>query len=187
MEAGPGMVYPAQCLDGETWAALGGAGQLTSWVQHNLPLLSRPPPDPLLRHPGAAVRCLTGAVVWSPAFPASPALASAFKLGIIHTVAPYSAHPCCPALLTSCYGAALAEAAGRAGPGGARLATALLGTGVKQVAAEESGRALCRALQEAGQPGVTVELVLRPNPDMGSELKLLEQVFSEEQLVPGHP
>ena len=153
MEAGGGMVYPAQTLDGELATR---CPDMASWIrEHVAPVVTRDPhhaldtadPGPRMRRlplTREQVRCVTGGSVWAPV---SGPLAAVFPLGALHTVAPYHSDRDRDPRLEQCYASCLALAAARVREDTSfSLVTALLGTGVKCIEHKHSAVMLREAI-----------------------------------------
>ena len=153
MEAGGGMVYPAQTLDGELATR---CPDMASWIrEHVAPVVTRDPhhaldtadPGPRMRRLPLTrdqVRCVTGSCVWAPV---SGPLAAVFPLGALHTVAPYHSDIDRDPRLEQCYVSCLALAASKVREDTSfSLVTALLGTGVKCIEHKHSAVMLREAI-----------------------------------------
>ncbi len=135
----------------------------------------------LRRDPGSAdrVRCPTGSAVWTPNFAADDHLKALFPSGILHAVSPYFDDPDCESELTSCYRRSLELAVPGSGvsssEGGIRIASPLLGCGVKDIQPEISAACLLRGMgefvrdgSEGSHPLITVEVVLQLEDDVAA-------------------
>ena len=153
MEAGGGMVYPAQTLDGELATR---CPDMARWIRdHVAPVVTRDPhhaldtadPGPRMRRLPLTrdqVRCVTGGSVW---VPVSGPLAAVFPLGALHTVAPYHSDRDRDPRLEQCYASCLALAASKVREDTSfSLVTALLGTGVKCIEHKHSAVMLREAI-----------------------------------------
>jgi len=117
------------------------------------------------------VLCRTGEAVWTPVFSEDERLGKMFSEGVIHTVAPYNSDPDRDSVLQSCYYNSLHLASQLAQPRPARVVTALLATGVKEVSLETSSKALARALAQLQSERVAqLEIVIQPGPDTASQI-----------------
>ena len=186
MEAGGGMVYPAQTLDGELATR---CPDMASWIrEHVAPVVTRDPhhaldtadPGPRMRRLPLTrdqVRCVTGGSVWAPV---SGPLAAVFPLGALHTVAPYNSDRDRDPRLEQCYASCLALAASKVREDTSfSLVTALLGTGVKCIEHKHSAVMLREAIVKLerddnflGDKSCKIELVLQ-STELG-ELLLVE-------------
>ena len=175
MEAGGGMVYPAQTLDGELATR---CPDMASWIrEHVAPVVTRDPhhaldtadPGPRMRRLPLTrdqVRCVTGGSVWAPV---SGPLAAVFPLGALHTVAPYNSDPDRDPRLEQCYASCLALAASKVREDTSfSVVTALLGTGVKCIEHKHSAVMLREAIVKLerddnflGDKSCKIELVLQ--------------------------
>ena len=175
MEAGGGMVYPAQTLDGELATR---CPDMASWIrEHVAPVVTRDPhhaldtadPGPRMRRLPLTrdqVRCVTGGSVWAPV---SGPLAAVFPLGALHTVAPYHSDRDRDPRLEQCYASCLALAASKVREDTSfSVVTALLGTGVKCIEHKHSAVMLREAIVKLerddnflGDKSCKIELVLQ--------------------------
>jgi len=191
LSVGEDLLFPVQVLDGEVHQRLGGRqSELKKWIAENVPAVDhvehiKEQSVRALRDPqyDDKVKCTTGDVVWTPAFPTDLDLQRSFSLGILHTVSPYHDTLRRDELLHSCYTKCLKLAAivGVKEHEVSHITTALLGTGVKNIEPEDSARALAKSVrQHQGDDGLVVELVVQPTRDVELRIKNISRVFVEE-------